>query len=293
MGGLFLAVMSSYTNPCKSQTKSWRPLISGVVAIELWQVKQLYSMNARIAVLNELVKAPVEIREDLETRFITRGQLPLRTVKKPRFFLSPFFVLPFVLLWALLLLCSGCSWLQKVHPGLTAQTSVEWRTNTIVQLITNTVAQPVYVTNTTVQAGVPVVTVQTNFVTQQQIVQVPVSVPYPYTNTIYLPSGSVTNAIGTIETLAPLVPGYGGLIGSLAGILGAGFGLYARAMNGQSKQVVTAIVAGVEAAAGPDVKQAIQSHATAAGIQHILDPIVQAVSAKMPDTGPTVAGLPI
>jgi hypothetical protein len=109
------------------------------------------------------------------------------------------------------------------------------------------------------------------------------------TNIVYVVSPGVQTAIGTGQAIAPLVPtpwngvAEGGLA-LLSGVLALVAGWKNKQLTAAQKiaAVVEPVVAGVEAAAGPDVKAAIQSHAVAAGVQAVLDPIVQSVSQQMP-----------
>lgn len=194
-------------------------------------------------------------------------------------------------------LLSGCSYLKNKHPLLTATPTITVVTNTVVQLVTNEVTKPVYLTNTVTQQlpGQPpiiITRVETNLVTVPQIVQVPVQVPVYITNWNYAVSAGATSALNAAEGIAPLVPQpIGGILSLLAGLGGAGLGLYAKLMSGKYRQVISAVAAGVETGADSLTKTAIQNAAAGAGVQHLLDPIVQEVTRKMadaPDTAPAV-----
>jgi len=105
--------------------------------------------------------------------------------------------------------------------------------------------------------------------------------------TTYAPNPTVATVLTTGATYAPLAPAPWGWIASGALALAtAGLGLYAKVRNGQlndSQSIVQAVVSGVEAAgtSAAPVKASIQNAAAAAGVQSLLDPIVQAVSAQM------------
>ena len=101
------------------------------------------------------------------------------------------------------------------------------------------------------------------------------------------PAANAGIEIGQAAAVAVPAPFNGLAEGGLA-LLSGVLGLVAAWKNKQLSAaqkiaaVVEPIVAGVEAAASPAVKQSIQSHAAAAGVQAVLDPIVQSVTAQMP-----------
>jgi len=114
----------------------------------------------------------------------------------------------------------------------------------------------------------------------------------PATNTVYAPKPAIQNTIAAAEGAASLVPPpYGTIAGSVLALLAAGLGLYARSRNNQlidttsklstANSVVSAVVAGVEAVGHPETKAAIQNAAVAAGVQTVLDPIVQTTGQAM------------
>lgn len=109
------------------------------------------------------------------------------------------------------------------------------------------------------------------------------------TNTGYTVNPTVQGLIHTGQAIAPVLPApAGGLAEAGLGLLAGVLGIMARWKSNQLSKaqklnaVLQPVIAGVEAAASPAVKQAIQSHAVAAGVQQILDPIVQQVSAQIP-----------
>ena len=172
-------------------------------------------------------------------------------------------------LLSLSLLLSACS----TGAGLLTKTpsSVVQATNTVWQ--TNVQVQSVTITN-----GV------TNTVWQTNVVATPVIVQQ--TNYTYTVSPTVQTALSTGENLAPLAPApYGWILSGVLALAGAALGAVAKAKTDKASMlqtIVTATVAGVEAGGDAATKQAIQSHANAAGVQPILNDIVQAVTAHAP-----------
>lgn len=129
----------------------------------------------------------------------------------------------------------------------------------------------------------------------------------PQTNQVLVVSPAVTNpptytvapavqaTLATAQQIAPVIPApFNGLaeggLALLSGILALTAAWKNKQLSASQKiaAVVQPIIAGVEAAGSPALKSAIQSHAVAAGVQSVLDPIVQAVSQQMPDTTPPV-----
>lgn len=108
-------------------------------------------------------------------------------------------------------------------------------------------------------------------------------------------SQGASSVIQTGQAIAPLVPGPVGPIAELGlGLLSAVLLLVLKVKNSrltetrtgleQATSALSAVIAGVEAAGNAQTKQAVQSHATAAGVQTFLDPLVQSVSKEMPNT---------
>lgn len=118
-------------------------------------------------------------------------------------------------------------------------------------------------------------------VTNQVAVVTPAS-----TNETYTVNPKVLDAG---QKIAPMLPApAGGLAEAGLGLLAGVLGLMAKWKSNQLSKsqklnaVLQPVIAGVEAAASPEVKAAIQSHAVAAGVQQILDPLVQSVAAQIP-----------
>lgn len=134
---------------------------------------------------------------------------------------------------------------------------------------TNTIFVPVIVTNTATGA------VSTNQTPTQQVVPV------------YGVSPTLQTGLNYAGAVAPLIPApFGTILGGVLSLATLGLGFYAKKVNGQlstAQSVITAVVSGVEVAGDAATKIAIQSHATAAGVQDNLDPIVQTVTKNMPD----------
>lgn len=131
-------------------------------------------------------------------------------------------------------------------------------------------------TTITNQAGVPVTTYQTNFVTA--------------TNQVYSPTvnAQVTTGIDTAKQYTGMLPPpYSDAANILLTLFGGAAALYAtqrsKALN-QSKVMVQSMVAGIEAvpdAASQAVKDSIATHSAAAGVSDHLDAIVQGISNKI------------
>ena len=155
------------------------------------------------------------------------------------------------------------------------------------------VPQIVVVTNwqTLLVTNPPTPTAPAQIVTNTVPILVPVTNFVAVTNFVYTPAATVTNWIAAAQTVAPLIPPPAGEI--VSGVLAlalAGLGLFARAKSAQATsagQMLTATIAGVEAAGHALTKASIQASAAAAGVQDQLDPIVQAVTKNMPAIPPS------
>lgn len=130
------------------------------------------------------------------------------------------------------------------------------------------VAQPVYGLTTNAQGIVAIGQVgTTNVLAQSETWQL---------NT------NLANALQTAQAVnavvpSPVQPIVGGVLGLLATLAGA-YGAYKSKQLTLSNAALTAVVAGVEIAGNPAIKQAIQNLAVANGSQPHLDAKVQAVS---------------
>lgn len=166
---------------------------------------------------------------------------------------------------------AGCTALRKSHPLLTAQETVLWKTNTVTTVVTNTEVKTVAGVNVTNTVLIPVV---------QQV-------PVPYTNVEYVVSKGTEQVLSGAETVSSfLPPPVGTIVGSVVSVGSLLLALYGKLLSGRYQTVIKAVAAGVEATNVDAVKTAIQQHAVAAGVQGILDPIVQAVSKEMPAPPP-------
>jgi hypothetical protein len=126
-----------------------------------------------------------------------------------------------------------------------------------------------------------------------------VEVP-PNVTIAYQVSPKTTTTLQTGEAIAGAVPApYGTLailgLTALSGVLG----IFAKLKSGQAASaqevadLVNPIIAGVESVGNPATKLAIQQHAVAAGVQDVLDPLVQAVSKQMPVCPPGATTCPM
>lgn len=85
-------------------------------------------------------------------------------------------------------------------------------------------------------------------------------------------NSAVSQTIATVAAVAPVVPPpYGSIIGGAAALAGAGLGLFAKLRQMQADKILTAVIAGVEAAGNADTKSKITSMALAQGVQGELD----------------------
>lgn len=110
----------------------------------------------------------------------------------------------------------------------------------------------------------------------------------PVTNFEFSIAAAPQKFLSTAQALTPLAPQpYGAAAAGILALISGALGLLVKAKNKQLNaaqavaDIVQPLVAGVEAAGTPAVKQAIKSHAIAAGVQNVLDPIVQSVSGQM------------
>jgi hypothetical protein len=150
--------------------------------------------------------------------------------------------------------------------------------------------QPVYslVTNLVWQTNVVSLT---SGATQTNVIQQAAVAGVWQTNFTYTPNPAVAGALNAAAQITAPAP-WGWIVGGITSLIAAGLGLVAKAKSGQlstSQQIVRSVVAGVEAAGNDQTKQSIATIASASGIQHLLDPIVQAVSKQMPALTPTTA----
>lgn len=86
------------------------------------------------------------------------------------------------------------------------------------------------------------------------------------------------------KRVSGFVPGYGGIIEGVVGILFAGLGWYAKLANAKAKnnyQMLTTVISGVETAADAATKIAVMKNSVAAGTQQKLDAIVQSISQQL------------
>ena len=121
-----------------------------------------------------------------------------------------------------------------------------------------------------------------------------VMIPIQVTNLIYTVNPGVDQAINTGQTVSSfLPPPYGTAATAGLGLLSAVLGFIARAKSQKLDSVqavadmVKPIIAGVEQGGDAATKQAIQSHAAAAGVQQHLDQMVQTLTSQMPAQPPT------
>lgn len=164
----------------------------------------------------------------------------------------------------------------------------------VVEVLTNTIAVPAVIRDTTTGAT----QIVTNLVAVPVFITNTVAVTELVTNTIYTVSEQVLGHAATVRaignTIATVSPPAAPFVSAANAFMALGIGLlglFAKAKTTLAAKHKTAldktgtilrtVVAGVEAANNSTVKTLIAQHASAADIAHELDSVVQTVSTTM------------
>lgn len=141
---------------------------------------------------------------------------------------------------------------------------------------------PVLTTNYVINVTTNVATGVTSTVTNQEVKTV--EVPQ------YTLAPTLTTGLATGQTVSGfLPPPYDLVVSGALTALGTILGIALKKKNGQlstTQTVLQSVITGVEAVGDANTKLSIQSHANAAGVEPVLQPLVQSVTANAP--GPII-----
>jgi hypothetical protein len=219
-----------------------------VVAI-IWLHSRLKNVETRLEMLATHIGAPRPVTQrKLKITGDAAGESQSKTIPISRI------VSVLALTATLLMFCSGCnSVYQQTTPAKPAETNqvamLQTLPNGQTQLVTNTVVTP--------------------------------AVPAQYE---YVPM--LTAGMNTAKTVSGFIPPpYGTVAGIALTAVSAILGFILKRKNGQlstTQTILQSVITGVEAAGDATTKVSIQSHATAAGVQQDLEPVVQNTVANSP-----------